>query len=226
MEDVSMYPELQCISRSTNTCMTSACDESLVAAAKNGQHSAYAELCRRYSNRTFKTVHRITQNAEDAEDAVQESLMKAFIHLGSFDGRSAFSSWLTRIAINSALMMLRKKRNHPSCSLESFADSERSAMPIHIEPSRSPEEACLERERSRKLRHAVSRLAPTLRDVMELRQSRDASIEEIAENLGITVAATKSRLLRGRAALRRSLSRMQRGTPARTVTATGWSSQS
>src|ERR1700674_5661096 len=113
MEGVSMYPAGQYISSVANMCMTSACDESLVAAAKGGQHSAYAELCRRYSNRTFKTVHRITQNAEDA---VQESLMKAFVHLGNFDGRSAFSSWLTRIAINSALMMLRKKRNHPSCS--------------------------------------------------------------------------------------------------------------
>jgi RNA polymerase sigma factor (sigma-70 family) len=221
-----MYPAGQYISSVANMCMTSACDESLVAAAKGGQHSAYAELCRRYSNRTFKTVHRITQNAEDAEDAVQESLMKAFVHLGSFDGRSAFSSWLTRIAINSALMMLRKRRNHPSCSLESFADPEHSLIPIHIEPSGSPEEACLERERSRKLRHAVTRLAPTLRVVMELRQSRDASIEEIAEDLGITVAATKSRLLRGRAALRRSLGRIQRGTPVRRAAATGWSRQS
>jgi RNA polymerase sigma-70 factor (ECF subfamily) len=84
---------------------TDSSDMHLVAAAKNGDHQAYAELCRRHSKRTQRTVLRITRNIADAEDTLQESLLKAYMHIGEFDGRSAFSSWLTRIAINNALML-------------------------------------------------------------------------------------------------------------------------
>jgi hypothetical protein len=87
---------------------TDTCDMHLVAAAKNGDQQAYAELCRRHSHRTLRTVLRITRNVADAEDTLQESLLKAYTHIGDFDGRSAFSSWLTRIAINNALMLLER----------------------------------------------------------------------------------------------------------------------
>jgi RNA polymerase sigma factor (sigma-70 family) len=190
-------------------CIKTVCDESLVAAAKTGEHSAYIELCRRHSTRTLRTVQRITRNFEDAEDAVQESLMKAFAHLGSFDGRSAFSSWLTRIAINSALMKLRKRRNNPEFSLDTPGEYDNSCAFELAETSISPEERVIQHEREHRLHHAVSRLSPNLRGVMEIRQSNDASIEEIAEALGISVAATKSRMLRAKAALRTSLSRRQ-----------------
>src|ERR1700733_14812394 len=92
---------------------TDTCDICLVAAAKNGDHQAYAELCRRHSRQIFQTVRRITGNISDAEDALQEAFLKAYVHIGEFEGRSAFSSCLTRIAINSALMLLRKKRAQP-----------------------------------------------------------------------------------------------------------------
>jgi RNA polymerase sigma factor (sigma-70 family) len=185
-------------------------DENLVAAAKNGEQRAYNELCRRHTKRTFHTVQRFTRNIEDAEDAVQESLMKAFAHLATFDGRSAFSTWLTRIAINSALMALRKKRNIQECSLDfSFGTEDSMAIEV-IEPSCNPEDACLQDESDRVLRHAVSRLSPTLKIVMEARHAKDASIQEIAATLGISEAATKSRLLRGRAALKVTLDRLQR----------------
>jgi RNA polymerase sigma factor (sigma-70 family) len=185
-------------------------DESLVAAAKNGEHHAYNELCRRHAKRTFHTVQRFTRNTEDAEDAVQESLMKAFAHLATFDGRSAFSTWLTRIAINSALMALRKKRNIQEFSLDvSFGTEDPVALQV-MEPSCNPEDACLQDESDRVLRHAVSRLSPSLKRVMEARHAKDASIREIAAMLGISEAATKSRLLRGRAALKITLDRLQR----------------
>src|SRR5580692_11582609 len=93
-------------------------DMHLVAAAKNGDHQAYTELCRRHSKRTLRAVLRITRNIEDAEDTLQEALLKAYTHIGEFDGRSAFSSWLTRIAINNALMLLRKKRSQPVYGFE------------------------------------------------------------------------------------------------------------
>src|ERR1700678_2407935 len=101
---------------------TDICDMYLVAAAKDGDRQAYAELCRRHSKQILRTVLRITRDVADAEDTLQETFLKAYIHIGRFEGRSAFSSWLTRIAINSALMLLRKKRSHYVCSLEGGVD--------------------------------------------------------------------------------------------------------
>ena len=84
-------------------------DETLVAAAKTGEHQAFSELWNRHSKKTFSTMYRITRNRQDAEDALQDAFLKAYVHLKNFDGRSSFSTWLTRIAINSALMILRRK---------------------------------------------------------------------------------------------------------------------
>ena len=93
-------------------------DEVLVAAAKLGDHLAFLELWTRHSNKAFKTAYRITGNRNDAEDAFQDAWMKAYVHLNTFDGRAQFSTWLTRIAINSSLMILRTKRAHPETSIE------------------------------------------------------------------------------------------------------------
>src|ERR1700735_1497871 len=101
----------------------------LVAAAKDGDHQAYAELCRRHSKQIFRRVLRITSDFADAEDTLQETLLKAYVHIGRFEGRSAFSSWLTRIAINSALMSLRKRRFRPAYSFESGPDEDGIKLP-------------------------------------------------------------------------------------------------
>src|ERR1700676_4249516 len=93
-----------------------AIDEVLVAAAKLGDHPAFAELWMRHSNTAFKMAYRIMGNRDDAEDVTQDAWMKAYVHLTTFRGRSKFSTWLTRITINSALMTLRKKRAHPETS--------------------------------------------------------------------------------------------------------------
>src|SRR6266481_8099666 len=85
-------------------------EQSLVEAAKGGHSTAFGALCERYTQQLLRAAHRITRNREDSEDAVQDALLRAFVHLRDFDGRSSFSTWLTRIAINSALMILRKKR--------------------------------------------------------------------------------------------------------------------
>jgi RNA polymerase sigma-70 factor (ECF subfamily) len=86
-------------------------EATLLATARSGETAALDTLYRAHAEKLFRTVHRITRNREDAEDAVQDSLLRAFLHLKSFDGRSTFSTWLTRIGINSALMILRKKRS-------------------------------------------------------------------------------------------------------------------
>ena len=176
-------------------------DESLVALAKDGAHQAFSELSRRHSTTAYRTVLRIARNREDAEDALQDSLLKAFIHLGTFDGRSTFSTWLTRIAINSALMILRKQRAHP----ESSFDIDGWGSLQLADPSLDPERCFAKREKEHKVRAAVMRLPPLLRNVAEIRYSQDSSIGEIAEYTGVSVAAVKSRLLRARSSLRRSL---------------------
>src|ERR1700722_1997956 len=98
-------------------------DKRLVAAAKYGYTVALDVLCERLAPRILRALYRITKNREDAEDALQDSFLSAFVHIAEFDGRSAFSTWLTRIGINSALMMLRKKRTTREISLDDSADS-------------------------------------------------------------------------------------------------------
>src|ERR1700721_2592238 len=122
---------------------TDICDMYLVAAAKDGDRQAYAELCRRHSKQILRTVLRISRDVADAEDTLQEALLKAYIHIGGFEGRSAFSSWLTRIAINSALMLSRKKRSQPLCSFESSSDVDDFKLPEPMETSYTPEESCI-----------------------------------------------------------------------------------
>lgn len=192
--------------QSTKCLLRCASDESLVAAAKQGFHIAFAEVCNRHSRRVFTTVYRITNNREDAEDACQDATLKAFVHLKTFDGRAKFSTWLTRIAINSALMILRQKRRRNETSIDAHLDGD-AWVPLDIpDPARDVELHYIERDREVRLRTAVNRLRPVLRDVLEIRLSSDGSIQDIAEKAGISVAAAKSRLIRGRQALGRYIS--------------------
>jgi RNA polymerase sigma-70 factor (ECF subfamily) len=180
-------------------------DEWLVLKAKSGDFAAFVELRKRHSSKLFWTAYRITRNWEDAEDTVQESFLKAYLHLERFEGRSSFGSWLTRIAINSALMIVRKKR---SCEISidridcDSGTSEEWGPPDFKE---DPELSCLRTEREEMLQRAILRLRPSLRSVVELQQSQDYSTKELAQILGISVPAAKSRLLRAKLALRTSL---------------------
>ena len=178
-------------------------DEALVAASKRGDHPSFVELWTRHSNRAFKMVYRITGNRDDAEDAIQDAWMKAYLHLNTFDGRSQFMTWLTRIAINSSLMILRRKRARPETSMD-IGDGDTPQWEI-ADQTKSVEELYIGQERVERLKRAICRLQPTLRDVVEIHQSEDRSVKEVAELAGISVAATKSRLLRARKILRRLL---------------------
>ena len=183
---------------------SAATDEDLVAAAKSGDHPAFVELWTRHSKTAFNMVYRITRNQDDAEDVVQDAWMKAYVNLNTFDGRSKFSTWLTRIAINSALMILRRKRARPETSLE-ITDGETWQHWEIADQTKKIEELYARHERVERLRRAICRLQPTLRNVVEIHQSHDRSIKEIADLAGISVAATKSRLLRARKILREAL---------------------
>ena len=174
----------------------------LVSAAQAGDASAFVELKDRHANKLLSRIYRITRNWQDAEDVLQESLMKAFVHLPTFEGRSSFSSWITRIAINSALMLLRKRRaveisiDAPGVEGETWSGWEIADI------RRTPEEAYAQWEAEQHLRYAIRRLRPPLRKVVHLRRTEDYSTSEIAAALGISVAAAKSRLLRAKMALR------------------------
>jgi RNA polymerase sigma factor (sigma-70 family) len=180
-------------------------EKSLVAAAKLGESMAFDVLCERLAPRILRALFRITKNREDAEDALQDSFLSAFVHITEFDGRSAFSTWLTRIAINSALMILRKKRTCHEVSLDSSADSgEKSAsweMPDHAP---NPEKRYAQSERENILRGAIRTLRPTIRKVIELQQLQEHSMRETAAIIGISVPAAKARLFHAKIALRKA----------------------
>ena len=184
----------------------SAREEVLLSAAQAGQEWAFAELCSRHARRTLFVLYKITKNREDAEDAFQDSVLKAFVHFGEFNRASTFATWFTRIAINSALMILRRKRTRPE-GLNN-APTEKGDMLPHWEIADrrpNPEDYYIQLEGHRRLQAAISKLPTRYRRVFEIRQRSDGSIKEIAEEAGITIAATKSRLLRARQALRNSI---------------------
>jgi RNA polymerase sigma-70 factor (ECF subfamily) len=189
--------------------MAGTSDVFLVAAAKDRDHQAYAELFRRHSRQILQTILRITRNDADAEDTLQETLLKAYVRIGSFEGRSTFSSWLTRIAINSALMLLRNRRSHSLFSLEGGVDGDDIKLPEPIEVAHNPEEACIVSALENECIFAIRHLSPTLRVVAQIRYRQDASIAQIAETLGISESAVKSRLLRAKLRIRAHLEEMQ-----------------
>jgi RNA polymerase sigma-70 factor (ECF subfamily) len=180
-----------------------ATDAVLVAAAKLGDHPAFSELWMRHSNRVFKTAYRITGKREDAEDAMQDTWMKAYLHLNTFDGRAQFVTWLTRIAINSSLMILRRKRSHPETSME-ITDADTWQHWDIADQAKNVEELYARHERGERLRRAICSLKPSLRSVLEIHQSNDSSLRELAKFAGISVAATKSRLSRAKKTLRKA----------------------
>jgi RNA polymerase sigma-70 factor, ECF subfamily len=177
----------------------------LVAAAKAGDISAFETLVGRYERKIFRLTQNITQNREDAEDAMQEAFLKAFQHLGEFQGNSRFYTWLVRIAVNQALMKLRKRRPNV-VSLDEEVDTGEDMLPREVEDwGPSPEERFEQTELSGILSKVIGELDPSFRVVFQLRDIEELSTEETAEALGLSVPAVKSRLLRARLKLRQRL---------------------
>jgi RNA polymerase sigma factor (sigma-70 family) len=208
------------LERSIFSLMTTS-DALLATEARNGDDLAYAELCRRHREMVFRTVLRITRNMDDAEDIVQDSWMRGFTHIGTFDGRSEFSTWVTRIAINSALTMIRRRRTKKEYSLDDPSDPGNCRVKELSEPSRNPEERCLETERIRLVRQAIKRLPAKLRTAMEIRQSQDRPMSELAKLAGVSVQTMKSRLVRARLRLREPLSKVLMGGSTADVSTRG-----
>jgi RNA polymerase sigma-70 factor, ECF subfamily len=182
----------------------------LVAAAKSGDLNAFDTLVNRYERKIFRLAQNITQNKEDAEDAMQEAFLKAFEHLGEFEGNSRFYTWLVRIAVNQALMKLRKRRPN-QVSLDEEIDTGEEMLTREIEDwGPSPEERFKQNELGDILNEAIQELDPSFRIVFQLRDIEELSTEETAETLGLSIPAVKSRLLRARLKLRQRLNRVFR----------------
>jgi RNA polymerase sigma-70 factor (ECF subfamily) len=177
----------------------------VVEAAKSGNHSAFEELWTRHSRTVFTLAYRIIGNRDDAEDTLQDAWMKAFVHLKTFDGRSKFSTWLGRIAINSALMVLRRKRTRSETSIDWNGDGETRQQWEVPDNRLNAEDLYLKKEEELMLKQAIEGLRPPLRAVMEIQRLHHRSNQEVADAAGISLAAVKSRSLRAKALLRRSL---------------------
>ena len=179
-------------------------DEQLIAAAKTGRQAPFGELCERHMKQVSYVTRRIIRNREDAEDAAQECFLNAFVHLKDFDGRSQFATWLTRIAINAALMKLRKNRGTREVPIDEPNPSyEPVAQRDFPDDAPDPEESCSLRERKRIVKSAISALRPRAQNVVELIHLQEHSIRETAQILGISTGAVKTRMFHAKIALHR-----------------------
>src|SRR6202142_1222602 len=188
----------------------------LVAAAKGGDITAFETLVGRYERKIFRLAQNITQNKEDAEDVMQEAFLKSYQHLDRFQGDSRFYTWLVRIAVNEALMKLRKRRPNQVSLDEPVpgTDGEDSVFREIEDWGPSPEKKFAQTELNEILNRVIGELDPIFRVAFLLRDVEGLSTEETAQILGISVAAVKSRLLRARLKLRQKLNKYFRRSEA------------
>ena len=183
-------------------------EATLVAQAREGDTKAFGDLVRRYEGKIFRLAQHITQNREDAEDVLQETFMKAYEHLEQFKGDSKFYTWIVRIAVNQALMKLRRRKTDKSVSLDETIDTGEDTITREIAAwDEDPEQRFSREELGEILDNAIQSLEPPYRSVFVLRDIDDLSTEETAEALSLSVPAVKSRLLRARLQLREKLTR-------------------
>jgi RNA polymerase sigma-70 factor (ECF subfamily) len=180
----------------------------LVQAAKRGDVSAFEQLVKRYDRNVFRIAQHITQNREDAEDVVQDAFLKAYQNLGQFQGNSKFYTWLVRIAVNEALMKLRKRKTDKTVSMDEDVETEDGSVPREVADwSPNPEQLFNQSELNDILTKTIQGLPAGFRTVFVLRDVEGLSTEETADMLGLSIPAVKSRLLRARLQLRDRLSR-------------------
>jgi RNA polymerase sigma-70 factor (ECF subfamily) len=195
-------------------------DSMLIAAIKNGDSQAFEFLVKRHEARTFSAAFRITRNREDAQDVVQQSFHKAFMHLDRFQGRSSFSTWLTRIVINEGLMCLRRTRARREVSLGDVeSESEELFLPEIPDRGENPAEIYEQLENERILCEAMNQLSAEFRTVVRMRLEK-RTVGETAEILGLGIGTLKARLFRARQKLRVLLTRSPEFRGDRTMSKT------
>lgn len=180
-------------------------DLELVQRAIANDAAAWTQLYRTGAAKLYRTAFALLRNREDAQDAVQDCWLRAYANLKSFQGRSSFSTWLTRIAINSALMILRKRRNEREASSHDFDEIEKDSLNLQLfDSSPNPEQVYAEEQRKNRLNAAIANLQPRLRTAVQMGYLEERSTTELASALGISLAAVKTRVFHARVALRKS----------------------
>ena len=191
-------------------------EQILVIAAKSGDEQAFEALFKRYQQKILTVVRRYARIREDAEDIVQRSFQKAFVHLCTFQGHSSFGTWLTSIAINEALMFLRSIGPTREVSIDDVNNAEGRAVGIEVpDSSPGPEASYAQRERAQILSSAMDKLTPRMREALELREIAELSTEETAERIGVSIGAVKARLFHAKRRLRERLSHYLKSSATR-----------
>src|SRR2546430_2385123 len=174
-------------------------EEKLIRAGQRGDEQAVEALFRRYQRPLFQTALRVLGNTEDAEDALQDGLLSAYRNLPRFEGRSQFSTWLTRIVINAALMRLRSRRSRPAISMdEPLGETEMTLAEQLADPAPGPEELLARQELNDLLQQNLTALSPHMQAVVRLRDLEGFSTREAARALEVPENTLKSRLHRAR----------------------------
>jgi RNA polymerase sigma-70 factor (ECF subfamily) len=187
---------------------TIAGDDELVRAAQGGENRAFDELVRRYRDKVYRLSYKILRHEDDAAEALQDAFLSAYRGLGNFKAESTFSTWLYRIATNASLMKYRKRRDgHVSLEQSQGPDAEGAEGMQLADWSALPDDELLGGEMREVLGEGIARLPEELRTVFVLRDIMEKSNQEVADEMGLTVAAVKSRLHRARLALRDRLNR-------------------
>ena len=176
-------------------------EESLLARTRAGDTAAFAGLVMPHRDGILRLMRRILRNREDAEDAVQTAFLDALRHLDSFQGRSRFSSWLTRIALNAALMRLRSNRRRTETSLDEIFQRDTAARFQVVEERPNPEQECSLKEVHLLLAKAIDRLGPLYVEVLHMLHVQELPVKEAARILGVPVGTVKARLHRARSRL-------------------------
>ena len=188
-------------------------DEQLVFDARSGDQQAFAELCLRYRGMLLNRIFGIVRHRQDAEDVLQETLLKAYQHLQTFRGACSFSTWLLAIATNMSLMLLRKRKALCMNGGELVTEDGETLVVDFRDPAPNPEQRCMMFQTSQKLNRAVAKLSPQVQTLLKMYFTSELRLKDAAQFLGIPVATAKSRLLRARQKLRRSLKQNECWTP-------------
>lgn len=183
----------------------STAEQELVAAAKRGDEGAFETLFNHHQRRIYVLAFRYTRIREDAEDIVQQTFQKAFVHLQKFEGKSPLSTWLTRIAINQALMLLRSRRGQHEVPIDDSSSHEATPALELVDTSPDPEASYLQTEKTQSLSAAMRQLRPGMRKAIELRGLGELSNRDTAAHMGVSIGTVKARVFHARRKLAKAL---------------------
>jgi RNA polymerase sigma-70 factor (ECF subfamily) len=180
-------------------------DDQLLSEAISGNRQAFGELCLRYRGMLMNRIYRIVRHPEDTEDVLQETFLKAYQHLQSFRGTCRFSTWLVAIGKNVSLMLLRRRKTLHRNACDVVAENGETLVVEWRDTAPDPEQRYMMNQTSQKVNHAIRRLSPQHRNLLEMYYKSELRLKDVAKTFGVPEGTTKSRILRARRMLRRSL---------------------